>query len=170
MKENETIELKKSLAELKDGLVSIAAMLNKRGHGELWFGIQNNGKAVGLDVTEKTLRDVSQAISAHLEPHIYPRLTHEIVNGAHCVKVEFEGQETPYYAYGRAYMRVADENRQLSAKELENLIVAKNQERLRWDNEICRAVAADLDETKLKRFVERAKLKWDTPANALEKL
>ncbi|HOI67984.1 MAG TPA: ATP-binding protein, partial [Thiomonas arsenitoxydans] len=68
MTETETIELKKSLAELKQGLVSLAAMLNKHGQGELWFGIAPNGKAVGLEINEKTLRDVSQAIAAHIEP------------------------------------------------------------------------------------------------------
>ena len=35
MKESETKEFKKSLAELKTGLISIAAILNKHGRGEL---------------------------------------------------------------------------------------------------------------------------------------
>jgi ATP-dependent DNA helicase RecG len=35
---------------------------------------------------------------------------------------------------------------------------------------LCRMSIADLDDGKLKRFVERAGLKWDTPANAVEKL
>ena len=65
--ESETCELKKSLAELKEGLISIVAILNKHGAGELWFGVAPNGKAVGLDVTDKTLRDLSQAIAAHIE-------------------------------------------------------------------------------------------------------
>ena len=64
--ETETREFKKSLAELKQGLASLAAMLNKHGRAELWFGIAPNGSAVGLDVNEKTLRDVSQAIAAHI--------------------------------------------------------------------------------------------------------
>lgn len=66
--ESETTELKKSLAELKQGLVSLTAMLNKHGQGDLWFGIAPNGRAVGLEINEKTLRDVSQAIAAHIEP------------------------------------------------------------------------------------------------------
>ena len=37
MKETEHREFKKSLAELKAGLISIAAILNKHGRGELWF-------------------------------------------------------------------------------------------------------------------------------------
>ncbi len=51
--EIETCELKKSLAELKEGLVSLAAMLNKNGYAKLWFGVAPNGLAVGLDITEK---------------------------------------------------------------------------------------------------------------------
>lgn len=170
MKETERREFKKSLAELKAGLISIAAILNKHGKGELWFGIRNDGTAVGLDAGEKTLRDVSQSIAAHIEPRIYPQVTQETVDGATCVKVTFEGGEKPYYALGRAYMRVADEDRQLSARELEKIIVDKNQERLRWDNQPCDLSVDQLDYSKLRAFVERAGLKWDRPENALDKL
>ena len=116
MRECETIEFKKSLSELKEGLVSIAAILNKHGAGELWFGIRNDGVCVGLDATAKTLRDVSQAISAHIEPKIFPHVTLESRDGKNCVKVAFAGKDAPYFAHGRAFMRVADEDRQLSAR------------------------------------------------------
>lgn len=170
MTENERVEFKKSLAELKEGLISIAAMLNKHGGGELWFGLRNDGTPVGLDITDKTLRDLSQAIAAHIEPKIYPAVSTVDLQGKHCIKVAFSGGEAPYYAYGRAYMRVADEDRQLSAKELENIILDKNQESLRWDNRPCEATLADLDEGKVKKFVELAGLPWDSMPNALEKL
>ncbi len=168
--ETEKVELKASLAELKEGIISIAAILNKHGQGELWFGIRSTGKSVGLHVAEKTLRDLSQAIAAHLEPRIYPQVTQEIVDGASCIKVIFEGHERPYYAYGRAYMRVADEDRLLSAKELENLIVDKNKYRLRWDNEPCSMDISEIDQSKLKQFAERAKIPCKTAENALDKL
>ncbi len=170
MKESETIELKKSLAELHAGLVSIAAILNKHGRGELWFGIKDNGHVIGLPVSDKTLRDISQAIAAHIEPRIYPKIAAETVDQAVCIKVTFEGTETPYYAYGRAYMRVADEDRQLSARELERLIVAKNHDQHAWDSAISDRKVSDLDEGKLRAFVERARLTWDDPVNALTKL
>src|SRR3989339_970278 len=102
MKESESIEFKKSLAELKAGLVSIAAILNKHGAGELWFGIRNDGKVVGLVANEKTLRDISQSIAAHIEPKIYPQVSIEKVDGLECVKVAFIGKDGPYFAYGRA--------------------------------------------------------------------
>lgn len=162
LQECETVELKKSLAELKEGLISITAMLNKHGAGELWFGVAPSGKPVGLDVTDKTLRDLSQAIAAHIEPKIYPQVTVQTVAGKACIHIRFDGQNAPYFAHGRAYMRVADEDRQLSAAELESIIVDKNQNALRWDNRALDKPWPDLDIQKVKRFVQRARLQWDT--------
>ena len=170
MIENERLEYKKSLGELKEALISIAAMLNKHGGGELWFGIRNDGTPVGFDVTDKTLRDLSQAIAAHIEPKIFPTISAELAGGKHCVKIAFTGEDAPYYAYGRAYIRVADADRQLSAKEVENRILDKNQEYVRWDNTLSDATLADLDAAKVRKYVETAGLPWDSLPNALEKL
>jgi len=161
LRESETVELKKSLAELKEGLISIAAILNKHGAGELWFGVAPNGKPVGLDVTDKTLRDLSQAIAAHVEPKTYPQVTTQTVAGKTCIHIRFDGQNAPYFAYGRAYMRVADEDRQLSAAELEAIIVEKNQNALRWDTRALDKPWPDLDPQKVKKFTQRAHLHWD---------
>ena len=168
--ETETTELKKSLAELKQGLVSLAAMLNKHGQAELWFGITPNGKAVGLEINEKTLRDVSQAIAAHIEPVIYPHITQQRIEGKPCLRIKAEGWQPPYLAYGRAYMRVADEDKKLSASELKNLILQSNQDALRWENEPSGLTLEQLDPDKISRFLARANLPPDSAANALEKL
>jgi len=170
LKESETTELKKSLAELKQGMVSMAAILNKHQAGILWFGVRNDGAIAGIDVNEKTLRDLSQSIAAHIEPKIFPRISEVTIDGKQCIKIEFAGDDTPYFAYGRAYIRVADEDRQLSVKQLKDLIAAQSRESLRWDNQLGKFPLADLDQAKIKRFVERAKLSWDTPENALSKL
>lgn len=80
MRESESIELKRGLAELKDGLISIAAILNKHGAGELWFGVRSDGIMVGLDVSEKTLRDPSDAIAAHTSEEIIQYATDKTTN------------------------------------------------------------------------------------------
>ena len=168
--ESETVEFKTSLAELKQGLISLVAMLNKHGHGDLWFGIAPSGKPAGLTVNEKTLRDVSQALAAHIEPRLYPAITSVDVAGKTCLRVQATGHQKPYFAHGRAYIRVADEDRQMSAHELENLILKRNSAALRWDNEPSTTALAELSEEKIRRFVERAGLPWDTTTNALTKL
>ncbi len=109
MTETETVELKKSLAELKQGLISLAAMLNKHGQAELWFGIAPNDKAVGLEISEKTLRDVSQAITAHMEPAIYPHITQQCIDGKHCLQIKAEGWQQPYLALENAPSTSFDE-------------------------------------------------------------
>ena len=172
--ESETVEFKTSLAELKQGLISLVAMLNKHGQGALWFGIAPSGKPVGLMATEKTLRDVSQALAAHIEPRLYPEITSVEVAGKTCLRVQATGYQKPYFAHGRAYIRVADEDRQMSARELESLILKRNSAALRWDNEPSTTALAELSETKIRRFVERAGLPWgndaNSTANALAKL
>ncbi len=171
LRESETLELKKGLAELKQGLISMVAILNKHGAGELWFGIAPDGRAVGLDVSDKTLRDVSQAIGAHIEPRIYPQIEQVQHQGKSCLSIRFAGRESPYFAYGRAYLRVADEDRQVSARELEKLILGKHKEALRWDSQVCEGVSlADLDSARIERFLDLAGLPGDRPENALEKL
>lgn len=168
--ESETVELKKSLSELKEGLISIVAILNKHRGGVLWFGVRNDGVIAGLNANEKTLRDLSQSIAAHIEPKIYPHITLETQQGKPCIKVAFSGKEAPYFAFGKAYMRVADADRQLSARELEQLILEKHRETLHWDKEPSNITLEDIDTDKLKRFVERAGLTWSAIPDALEKL
>lgn len=69
--ETETLEFKKTTGELKEGVVSIAAILNKHQKGELYFGIKPDGTPIGQQLSEKTLRDISQEIANHIEPRIY---------------------------------------------------------------------------------------------------
>ena len=168
--EHETVEVKKSLAELQQGLISLAAMLNKHGQGELWFGIAPSGKAVGLTISEKTLRDVSQAIAAHIEPAIYPKISREIIEDKNCLKIVAEGWQQPYFAYGRAYIRVADEDKKLSASELKNLILHNNRHAMRWENEPSGFTISQLAPEKISHFLQLASLPHDNPASALEKL
>ena len=169
MQETETIEFKKSLAELGDGLNSMAAILNKDGFGELWFGIRNDGRPVGMDVSETTLRKVSQAIAAHIEPKIYPEVSKVILDEKSCIRIRYKGSEKPYYAHGRAYMRVADEDRQLSAKEIESIILRKNRSNRGWDAEPVQG-PFNPDTAKLRAFVRKAGLTWTNTQGALENL
>src|SRR3989338_6719852 len=106
MKESELLELKTSTSELKEAIISIVAILNKHQKGELFFGVKNNGEIVGQFVTEKTIRDISKTISDNIEPKIFHKINEITLEGKKCVHIEFVGNNVPYYAQGRAYMRV----------------------------------------------------------------
>ncbi|GAB4376255.1 MAG: ATP-binding protein [Calditrichia bacterium] len=175
-KENEQVEFKKSTAELKEAIISICAILNKHGQGELYFGIKNNGDVVGQGVSDKTLRTISQAIASHLEPKIYPTIEKISVEGKELVKISFSGDERPYLAYGRAYIRMADEDRQLSARELRKMILASEIYRSRWDYEWCDLPVDAIHQDTLQTFLKRAReagripVTEDHPERMLEKL
>ena len=55
--ENEYIEHKRSTSELREGMESVASILNKHDHGVLYFGVRpSDGEVIGQDVSEKASR------------------------------------------------------------------------------------------------------------------
>jgi ATP-dependent DNA helicase RecG len=171
LNESEIIELKKSTAQLKPGIISIVAMLNKHQKGKLYFGIKDNGIILGQDIGENTLRGVSQAISANIEPKIYPNIRKVSLEGKTCIEIEYQGNDVPYFAYGKAYTRISDEDKLLTKRELENMILRKNRSQLKWDTAICRdANLDDLSEEKVLQFVKEAGKEYTSFENSLRNL
>jgi ATP-dependent DNA helicase RecG len=56
--ESEIVEFKKSTSSIKEGLMSLAAMLNKYHQGTVYFGIDNNGGIIGQIISDGTLKSV----------------------------------------------------------------------------------------------------------------
>ncbi len=154
MRESESLELKKSTSELKEAIISIVSILNKHQKGEVYFSIKNDGAVVGQTVTENTIREISKAISDNIEPKIFPKINEVLLEEKKCIRVEFSGEHNPYYAFGRAYIRVGDEDKKISSQELEKFILKKN--KVLWEEEISEKTLKDVNEETLKDFVERA--------------
>ena len=122
--ETELVEFKKTTGELKEGMISIASMLNKNGKGVLYFGVRNDGEIVGQQIGDRTMREISQGIAAAIKPQIIPTIIMELCDDKNVIKVTVEGDEKPYSAYGKYYMRTADEDREISPQQLRNLILS----------------------------------------------
>lgn len=122
-KESETVEFKKSTGELKEGIKSIVSMLNKNKHAILYFGITNKGKVIGQEASDKTLRDISQAISFNVEPAIIPTIT--VLDGPSenlkVIKVEAAGSDIPYSAYGQYLVRSANKDKKITRETLRKM-------------------------------------------------
>ena len=155
-KETETLEFKKTTGELKEAVISVASILNKSGNGELYFGIKNDGTVLGQQIGDATLRDVSKALSDNLKPQIYPTIDMVAIDDKYCVRVVFAGSQPPYYAYGRAYMRVADEDKQMSPDELELFIIKKHEQISNWDSSPSRIDLSGIEANVLKKYIGRA--------------
>lgn len=135
---------------------SIVAILNKHQHGELYFGVKSDGAVIGQVVTEESLREVGQKIKNFIEPKIYPEINKVVINGKECIHVKFEGNQTPYFAYGVARIRVADEDLVLAPQELAEYIRKSDREENRWENLISNKTMDDVDEELLKKYINQA--------------
>lgn len=123
--ETEKLEFKKTTGELREGIISLSSMLNKSGYGILYFGVKDNGDVIGQQLGDRTLREISQAIANHIRPQAIPEISTELVDERNVIKVEIRGADRPYSAYGRYYMRSADEDRELSPSSLRELMREK---------------------------------------------
>jgi len=155
--ENEIIEFKKTTGELKEGIISIVSILNKHQMGKLYFGIKDDGEIAGQSVSSKTIREVSKAISENIEPRIYPVVNKIKLADKECILVEFEGDDIPYLAFGRAYMRVGDEDRQLSMKEIRKIILKDEDDIGKWESKASNCDIQDIDEKLLRDFIEKGR-------------
>ena len=174
--ETEQVEFKKSTGELKEAVISIAAILNKHGSGDLYFGVKNNGDVIGQEITDKTTREVSRAIGNHLRPVIYPEIKKETYDGRDVVHVRFEGHMPPYTAYNIPRIRVADEDLVMAQDIYDDMIRSRDDFRKAWERQVSEYHIADIDKTVFERYLKRAKevgrITFDNedPESVLDKL
>lgn len=153
--ETEELEFKKSTGEMRDAMKDIVAILNKHEKGILYFGVAPNGDVKGLQVVESTLRDVSRVIFESIKPQIYPQIQKITIDDCDIIEVKFSGKNKPYSAYGKYFIRVADESRELTPAELKEMMIA-NEYSERWEQFETPYTIKDVDEAALKEFFNRA--------------
>lgn len=146
---------KKTTGEMKEAMVSISSILNKHGIGTLYFGVKPSGDVIGQDVSESSLRDVSRAVYESIRPQIYPAIEEIVLDQKHLIKVEFSGENAPYSAAGRYYLRTADEDREVTPDELKAFFVA-NKYRELWEKGKSNTTAKQIDRPAIKSFWQKA--------------
>ena len=157
-KETEWIEFKRSTSEAREGIVSIASILNKHGKGVLYFGVKDNGDVVGQEIGKDTERRLSRDIFENIKPEIWYEIQTKYANdGCAFIEVQFHGENAPYSAYGKYYQRFADEDRQITDVELERLFKARRNDYSAWENADSDETVADVDEALLKRVIRDGK-------------
>ncbi len=90
----------------------------------MYFGVRNDGEILGQQIGDRTLREISQEIANAIKPQIIPTIIMELCDDKNVIKVTVEGDEKPYSAYGKYYMRSADEDREISPQQLRNLMLS----------------------------------------------
>jgi ATP-dependent DNA helicase RecG len=155
--EGETLEFKRSTGECRDGVRALSAMLNQRG-GRLLFGVDPDGKAVGQNVSDRTLEDLSQEIQ-RIDPPVFPSVEcWPAPNGLTVIAVTAAaGAAKPYSHRGQAYQRVGNTNLTLSRDEYNRLLMERLHGERRWESEVAAGwTVADIDQEELVRVVDEA--------------
>ena len=152
--EDEILEFKKTTGEINEATQSICAILNKHGHGTLYFGVLPNGEAKGQIVNDSTLRDVSRKIFETIKPQIIPTVRKMVVDGKDIIEVQFSGYDKPYSCKGVYYIRTADEDRTLEPHELRQFFEYNKGKA--WDSLLTDYGIDDVDIDTLKRFYNKS--------------
>ncbi len=153
--ESETLEFKKTTAELDKAVCNIASMLNKHGHGTLYFGIAPNGDVIGQQITAASLNDVAKKIKESIQPMIFPEIKEEKLNDKTVIRVDFSGTEKPYSAFGRYYKRVFDRTEEMTPSELKHMMAETDYSSF-WENNLTSFGLEVLDHETLNNFYKKA--------------
>jgi ATP-dependent DNA helicase RecG len=165
--ETEELEFKKTTGELHDAVIDMAAILNKHERGTLYFGVWPNGDVKGFQIVESTLRDVSRTVYESIRPQIYPQVEKITIDGRDIIEVKFDGSNRPYSAYGKYYLRVADESREMNPEELKSMMLEGALSE-KWEQRETEYTIKDVDTEALKAFFEKATACGRLPSDSFD--
>ena len=77
------------------------------------------------------------------------------VEGVEVITLTFSGEDVPYSAFGKYYIRIADEDRELSPSELRKIMIRREYEE-NWENKTTNQTVDDADEKTVKAFYDSA--------------
>ena len=111
--ETENSENKTSFSEWREAAISIAAF-STSGGGVVHFGIDPDGKRVGVQIGKNTLENLANDIRRHTDPPVFPSIRFEGEESSAIVHVSVEESPIkPIWAFGKPYKRVGRTNQAL---------------------------------------------------------
>ena len=155
-RETESIEFKKTLSELKEGIISLTSMLNKGGVAHLYFGIKNDGTVFGQEIGESSTKKIANEIKNFIKPSIFPRIETVEEGGKSVILVTALGDERPYSAYGRYYKRLDDQDLAMSPSDLEKAFSSRDATYSSWETQLTPYGESCVNEDELIAYVEKA--------------
>ena len=124
------------------------------------FGVKPDGTLTGQQVSDKTLRDVAQAVSRFEPPADLPLTRVEVSPGREALIVAVTGNTdaVPFTYEGRAYERVASTTRVMPQKRYEELLIERAHSKRRWENQPAEdATLRDIDRELALEIVDAAR-------------
>ncbi len=155
-KRSEILEMKTSAEECEEAIVSICAMLNRYGVGKVYFGINPDGTVVGQEISDSVTEKVHRLIRQSIRPRINPLLSSIVLDEKNVLEVRFYGDQYPYSAEGKYYVRAGLEDREIPPDELDEFVAAR-QKREEWDRASSDCLTREADKPLIEDFWSRAR-------------
>ncbi|HEY0020587.1 MAG TPA: ATP-binding protein [Longimicrobium sp.] len=154
--ESAQAEFKLSTGQRTEGAKAACGMLNGNG-GFVLFGVTDDGRIVGQQITSGTLEDVAREIRRiEPQPLLSPETVH-LPDGRAVVLIRVPRGEGPYTYDGRPYVRVGPTTVQMASEHYEQRVVERMHPSKRWETQIALDVGFDdLDEQEVIRTTEEA--------------
>ncbi|NJL29891.1 MAG: AAA family ATPase [Thermoanaerobaculia bacterium] len=155
--ESETLELKRTTGERREGTRTVCAMLNHRG-GRVLFGVEPVGRVLGQQVSDHTLEEIAQELQ-QLDPPAFPNIDRVALgNGREVLVVSVStGQNRPYCYRGQAYRRVGNTSLPMSRDEYNRMLLERVHGEHRWENQPASGWSVSaLDLAEITRTIEEA--------------
>lgn len=114
---------------------TLCAFLNGEG-GTVLFGVTDKGKIIGQEVSDKTKRDIGEAIN-RLEPTAVVHISYVPLQDSDkkviVFNVENTGAKRPFSYKGRPYMRVESVTTTMPQSRYNELLLLRDGNRCRWE-------------------------------------
>ncbi len=153
--ESETVEFKKSTAQLRRAMETLCGMLNGAG-GRVVIGVTPQGRIVGQQISDSTLREVAEAIR-HFEPPTTVAQTRiNIGDGKEVLVLEAcpDPTQRPYIFDGRPYQRIGPTTSVMPQERYHRLLAERPNSRICWETLIADGYdMTNLDQEEILRTV-----------------
>jgi len=156
--EGQTLEFKRSTAEIQGAMQALCAFLNGSG-GTVIIGVGPDGRLLGQDVSDATQQRIAAALD-RFEPPAPVKM--EIVDlgkrkQAILLRAEAGNESVPFTFEGRAYERVGATTRRMPQTGYEQLLLERGHAKRRWENLPARGLSLKgLERTEILRTRELA--------------
>lgn len=156
--EGQTLEFKRSTAELKGAMQALCAFMNASG-GQVVIGVASDGRPIGQDVSDSTQQKIAAALDRFEPPASVQMEIASIGKGKQIIilKTGAGNESIPFTFEGRSYERVGSTTRKMPQSRYEQLLLERGHAKRRWENLPAEGLTIkDLDRTEILRTRELA--------------
>ncbi|HLB33975.1 MAG TPA: RNA-binding domain-containing protein [Chthoniobacterales bacterium] len=143
--ESDTLEFKKSTAELHSAAKTICGFLNQKG-GYVLIGVTDNKKIIGQDVSEQTRHEITNLIKK-FEPSPLIDIDYvQIANSSRqiiALRAYHDEYATPYTFDGKPFSRLQSQTSPMPRELYHRLLLDKTQKNKGWEDGVLEEITLD---------------------------